>query len=56
MIPKKISIATEKSRLVEPEPPCTCEPIQTQPNGTPKPTTAATTIVAISTPIPRLGA
>ena len=33
MIPKRIAIATEQSTLVAPEPPCSCEPIQTQPSG-----------------------
>ena len=41
MIPKRIAIATEKFTLLAPESPCSCEPIQIQPRGTPKPITAA---------------
>ena len=42
-----IAIATEKLVPVAPWSPCSCEPIQTQPSGTPNPiSTAATTVRA----------
>ena len=46
MIPKRITIATEKLTVLAPDPVCSCEPIQTQPSGTPKPMRTAAMIVA----------
>ncbi len=46
MIPKRITIATEKLTVLAPEPLCSCEPIQTQASGTPKPMITAATTVA----------
>ena len=45
MIPKRITIATEKLTVLAPEPLCICDPIQIQPSGTPKPMIRAATTV-----------